>query len=127
MIELGALICLPNRPPLCDACPVRALCRAHERGLAETLPVRGKKPARKIDPRTVLLVRSGTRREELLLTPQELEGAYSARRMLSGGNSQQNSELLLSLIEKTADNADFLSRIKGWLSVYEKEGYSTGR
>ena len=73
------------------------------------------------------LVRSGTRREELLLTPQELEGAYSARRMLSGGNSQQNSELLLSLIEKTANNADFLSRIKGWLSVYEKEGYSTGR
>lgn len=61
LIELGALVCLPNQPPRCDACPVRALCRAHERGLAETLPVRGKKPARKIDPRTVLLVRSGTR------------------------------------------------------------------
>ena len=72
------------------------------------------------------LVRSGTRREELLLTPEELEGEYSARRMLSSGNVQQNAELLLSLIEKTADNADFLRRIKGWLNVYEKEGFSMG-
>lgn len=61
MIELGALICLPNRPPLCDACPVRALCRARAAGCEGTLPVRGKKPERKLDRRTVLLVRSGTR------------------------------------------------------------------
>ena len=61
LIELGALVCLPNQAPKCEVCPVRALCRAHERGLAETLPVRGKKPVRKLDPRTVLLVRSGTR------------------------------------------------------------------
>ena len=44
--------------------------------------------------------------------------------MLANGNPQQNAELLLSLIEKTSDNADFLRRIKGWLNVYEKEGYS---
>ena len=70
------------------------------------------------------LVRSGTRREELLMTPEELEGAYSARKMLSNGNVQQNAELLLSLIEKTSDNQDFLKRVKGWVSVYEKEGFS---
>ena len=73
------------------------------------------------------LVRSGTRREELLMTPKELEGAYSARKMLSNGNAQQNTELLLSLIEKTENNDDFLGRIKGWLSVYEKDGFSIGR
>ena len=61
LIELGALICLPNRPPKCDECPVRALCRAHAAEKEETLPVRGKKPERKPDARTVLLVRSGTR------------------------------------------------------------------
>ena len=72
------------------------------------------------------LVRSGTRREELLLTPKELEGAYAARRMLSGGNTQQNAETLIGLMSKTAGNDDFLNRIKGWLSVYEKEGFSMG-
>ena len=73
------------------------------------------------------LVRSGTRREELLMTPKELEGAYSARKMLSNGNAQQNTELLISLIEKTENNDDFLGRIKGWLNVYEKDGFSIGR
>ena len=73
------------------------------------------------------LVRSGTRREELLMTPKELEGVYSARKMLSNGNAQQNTELLISLIEKTENNDDFLGRIKGWLNVYEKDGFSIGR
>ena len=47
--------------------------------------------------------------------------------MLSNGNAQQYTELLLSLIEKTENNDDFLGRIKGWLSVYEKDGFSIGR
>ena len=61
LIELGALVCLPNRPPKCDVCPVRALCRGYAEGIAERLPVRGKKTERKLDRRTVLVIRSGTR------------------------------------------------------------------
>ena len=61
LIELGALICLPNRPPKCDMCPVRDLCRGYAEGIAEKLPVRTKKAERKLDRRTVLLIRSGTR------------------------------------------------------------------
>ena len=60
LIELGALICLPNRPPKCEECPIRALCRGYAAGIAGSLPVRGKKPERKLERRTVLLIRSGT-------------------------------------------------------------------
>ena len=72
------------------------------------------------------LLRSGTRREDLLLTPEEREGAYQARRMLSGGNPQQATEQLISLMEKTTDNADFFRRLKGWITVYEKDGFTMG-
>ena len=72
------------------------------------------------------LLRSGTRREELLLTPEEREGAYQARRMLSGGNPQQATEQLINLMEKTTDNADFFRRLKGWITVYEKDGFTMG-
>lgn len=72
------------------------------------------------------LVKSGTRREELLLTEKELEGAYTARRMLSGGSTQQNAEVLIDLMEKTSCNEDFLARIKGWAAMYEKDGFSLG-
>ena len=61
MIELGALICLPNRPPKCGDCPVRDLCVGLARGIAASLPVRKKNAERKLDLRTVLLIRSGTR------------------------------------------------------------------
>ena len=72
------------------------------------------------------LVKSGTRREELLLTEKELEGAYTARKMLSNGNNQQSAETLIGLMEKTATNDDFLARIKGWVGMYEKDGFSMG-
>ena len=59
LIELGALLCLPGEKPLCEACPVRPFCGAERRGLAGVLPIREKKTERRIERRTVLLVRSG--------------------------------------------------------------------
>ena len=72
------------------------------------------------------MVRSGTRREELLLTEAELEGAYQVRRLLAGSNAQEMAEQLISIIEKTSNNAEFYQRLKGWMNVYEKDGYSLG-
>ena len=72
------------------------------------------------------LLKSGTRREELLLTPEELDGEYQVRKMLSAGGAQQSTEQLISLMEKTSSNEDFFRRLKGWISVYEKEGYTMG-
>ena len=73
------------------------------------------------------LNRSGTRREDLLMTKEELEGAYSIRRLLSNANNQETAEQLIGMIEKTDNNADFLVRLKSWIAVYEKEGYSLNR
>ncbi|MBQ9951991.1 MAG: transcription termination factor Rho [Clostridia bacterium] len=73
------------------------------------------------------LTRSGTRREELLLTDKELEGAYTVRKMLSGGNGQQNIETLIDSMEKTVSNEEFLARVKNWAGMYEKDGFTMGR
>jgi len=70
------------------------------------------------------LFRSGTRREELLLSPKELEGAVSARRLLSNGGAQQSAELLIGLVEKTESNEEAFERIKGWQKAYVKDGFS---
>lgn len=73
------------------------------------------------------MVRSGTRREELLLSEKELEGVYQVRRMLSGGNTQENIEQLIGMMEKTITNEEFLQRLKSWAKVYEKDGFSLGK
>jgi len=84
---------------------------------------------RKLSDRRVFpaidLLKSGTRREELLLSEDEMNGEYQVRKMLAG-RQQEMYEQLISLMTKTNDNQDFFSRLKGWLAVYEKEGYSLG-
>lgn len=85
---------------------------------------------RKLSDRRVFpaidLLKSGTRREELLLTEDEMNGEYQVRRML-GGRQQEMYEQLIDLMSKTASNAEFFNKLKGWLAVYEKEGYSLGK
>ena len=52
--------------------------------------------------------RSGTRREELLLDPKELELVYRLRRVLSDLNPVEAVELLKSRLAKTRSNGEFL-------------------
>jgi transcription termination factor Rho len=54
---------------------------------------------------------SGTRREELLLDPKELELVYRLRRVLSDMNPVEAMELLKSRLEKTKTNAEFLLKM----------------
>ena len=71
------------------------------------------------------IYKSGTRRDDLLLSKQELEGAYTIRRVLSGGNPADVTEQFIGMLDKTATNEEFLAKLKDWISIYEKEGYTT--
>jgi len=51
---------------------------------------------------------SGTRREELLLDPKELELVYRLRKVLSDMNVVEAMELMKSRLSKTKTNAEFL-------------------
>ncbi|MBI3758853.1 MAG: transcription termination factor Rho, partial [Deltaproteobacteria bacterium] len=51
---------------------------------------------------------SGTRKEELLLHPQELEKVYMLRRVLSDMNPVESVELLRNRMDKTENNRLFL-------------------
>ncbi len=51
---------------------------------------------------------SGTRREELLLDPKELELIYRLRKVLADMNVVEAMELLKSRLKKTKSNAEFL-------------------
>ena len=64
--------------------------------------------------------RSGTRRDELLYTPEEAAGALNIRRAIGGGNTQEAGEQLLGLLDRSANNTEFLSRLKGMLAAIKK-------
>ena len=54
------------------------------------------------------LQRSGTRKEELLLTPQELNKLWILRKFLSEQNPVEAMELLVEQVGKTKTNKKFL-------------------
>ncbi|NLW84449.1 MAG: transcription termination factor Rho [Phycisphaerae bacterium] len=56
--------------------------------------------------------KSGTRREELLLDPKELDLSYRLRKVLSEMNLVEAVELLKNRLAKTRTNAEFLMTLK---------------
>jgi A/G-specific adenine glycosylase len=61
LMELGAMVCVPNGAPHCEECPWCALCRARQEGLTDVLPVKKKAKERRIEERTVFIIRDGDR------------------------------------------------------------------
>lgn len=47
LMELGALVCLPNKKPECESCPLVDICLSRQNGTSETLPVKKTKQQRK--------------------------------------------------------------------------------
>ena len=59
LMELGALVCVPGGEPHCKECPWQAFCRAHLEERTDEIPVRSKAKARRIEERTVFVIRDG--------------------------------------------------------------------
>ena len=72
------------------------------------------------------LSKSGTRREEELYSKEEYECALSIRRMLASNVESNSFHQLISLMEKTHDNQEFIAKMKGWVAAWQKEGYHFG-
>ena len=69
LMELGAMVCVPSGPPRCDACPLQEDCLARDEGLTGEIPFKSPPAKRRIEEKTVLVVRDGRytllhRREE---------------------------------------------------------------
>lgn len=56
LIEIGAIVCVPNGAPLCSQCPFSSFCVAFREGLTDTIPVKTPKKARKLEDKTVLIL-----------------------------------------------------------------------
>jgi transcription termination factor Rho len=57
-------------------------------------------------------IQSGTRREELLMSKEELQIVWKLRRVLSGLDGQQALELLLERLKRSQTNIEFLMQVQ---------------
>ena len=57
MMEIGAMVCVPNGAPKCDICPFNEMCKAHLSGTELQYPYKAPKKQRVIEERTILILR----------------------------------------------------------------------
>ena len=93
LIELGALVCVPNGEPKCTECPVAHLCEARKQGMIAEISVKSKGKARKMEDKTVLIFKDG---EKLAIQKRPSKG------LLAGLYEFPNQEGHLTMEEVTA-------------------------
>lgn len=73
---------------------------------------------RRIFP-AVDIIKSGTRREEKLFTPEELKCNDMLRRMASSLQHSEITEGFFDLMQKTKDNREFMERLPVWEKILD--------
>ena len=137
MMELGATVCVPNGEPLCAECPWQALCLAHAGGTTGQLPVKTKAKARRLEKKTVLVIRDGDRvllqkrpQQGLLAGMYEfpyMEGYPSKKQVLDFVKEQGLSPIR---IQKLPDAKHIFSHVewqmRGYAVLVEEPGTGSG-
>lgn len=89
LIEIGALVCVPNGTPHCEKCPFENRCKAHQQKCELQFPYKAQKKERRLEEKTVLLLLDGAG-VALHKRPKQglLAGMYEFP-MLEGSKSQE--------------------------------------
>jgi A/G-specific adenine glycosylase len=95
LMELGAMVCLPNGKPLCDKCPVMHLCKAFHEDIAMQLPVKPAKKERRKEERTILLLEYQNR---YAIRKRMAKGLLAGLWELPGIENKLNQEELLKTL-----------------------------
>lgn len=126
LIELGAVVCLPNGEPRCGECPLRQLCLAYEQGNQTDFPVKQKPAPRRIEKRTVFIFRD-SRAVAIQKRPDRglLAGMYEFPNVEGYLNQKQAVEFGKSLglspirIKKLGKTKHIFSHVEWHMTGYE--------
>lgn len=97
LMELGAIVCVPNGPAKCDICPLRTQCLALKRGIVSDLPQKTAAKPRKVQERTVLIIKDGDR---VAIHKRPSKGLLAGLYELPNVEGQLSKEEVLELLKK---------------------------
>lgn len=97
LMELGATVCVPNGAPFCGECPWENFCLAKKEGRIGELPVKSKAKARKIEARTVLILRDG---DKVAIRKRPERGLLAGLYELPNVEGRLSQEEVLGLVKE---------------------------
>ena len=136
IMKLGATVCVPNGAPLCEQCPWNSLCLARKEGRIAELPVRTKAKARRIEKRTVLVIRDNDKvairkrpEKGLLAGLYELpnvEGRYSQDEIVHLVKDMHLSPIRVQKLENAKHIFSHIEwQMEGYAVLVEEAGFDT--
>lgn len=97
LMELGATVCVPNGAPLCEECPWENLCEAKKQGLIEQIPVKSKAKPRRIEEKTVLILRDD---QKVAIRKRPGKGLLAGLYEIPNVDGNLGQEEVLSLVKE---------------------------
>lgn len=97
LMELGATVCVPNGAPHCEECPWKDLCEARKQNRMDEIPVKTKAKTRRVEERTVLIVKDG---EKLALNKRSESGLLAGLYELPNTIGYLTEEEIIEFVEK---------------------------
>ena len=97
LMELGATVCVPNGAPHCDKCPWNGLCEAKRQNRIDEIPVKTKAKQRKIEKKTVLIIKDG---EQLALHKRPAKGLLAGLYELPNIPEHRSEEDVLAFMKE---------------------------
>lgn len=97
LMELGATVCVPNGAPLCEKCPWQNICEAKKQNCIEALPVKSKAKPRKLENRTVLIIRD---EDKVAIRKRPAKGLLAGLYELPNVEGNLTAEEVLALVKK---------------------------
>lgn len=97
LMELGATVCVPNGAPLCEECPWKDLCEAKKQGLIGQIPVKSKAKPRKIEEKTVLILRDD---DKVAIRKRPQKGLLAGLYELPNVEGSMEQEEVVSLVKQ---------------------------
>ena len=75
LIEIGAIVCVPNGQPKCGQCPLASVCLSRQQELWQEIPVKTPPKKRRIEEKTVCILECG---HQVALKKREDEGLLAS-------------------------------------------------
>lgn len=135
LMELGATVCVPNGAPDCANCPWNKVCLAKKEGCITDFPVKTKAKERRIEHRTVLVIRDNDKvairrrpKKGLLAGLYELpnlEGTYSTEEITEIVKKMNLSPIRVKKLEDAKHIFSHIEwRMQGYAILVEEAGFA---
>ncbi|MBP3543345.1 MAG: A/G-specific adenine glycosylase, partial [Lachnospiraceae bacterium] len=125
MMEIGAMVCLPNGEPKCRECPLIPFCLAHAQESELSYPVKKAKKERRIEERTILILHDA--KERIAIEKRSDKGLLAGLYEFPNLEGRLSKEEVLACMEQWGYHVGSLEKLEPAKHIFSHvEWHMTG-